>query len=537
MTEQKINNEYEKLLQHVLENGSHKEDRTGTGTTSVFGYQMRFNLQEGFPLITTKKVHTKSIIHELLWFLNGETNIKYLKDNGVRIWDEWSNENGDLGRVYGAQWRGWESIKKVPKRIIDPNNDTYAFPVSEVPELDYSSNKAGLVGKVFTANAGHEFVVYQEYLVPRKDNVGKGHYRYKIAFLKSGFRVENVSATTLKEGKVKDHYSPSVLGVGIEGNPVSREDHDLLYQTWIGVLKRCYDKNHMAYPNYGGKGVFVSKRWLIFENFVNDVKKLENWNLKRAFSDEYTLDKDFYSSNCYSSETCLWLSKKEQTVNVEDYVFVKITSPDGNVSYTFSATEAAKQIGVAKPTALKHLKAGTVTENGFMLENIEKDLDVPFRYRSYDQIKTVLAEIMFNPDSRRMIVSPWNVGELADMALVPCHSFFQFYVANGKLSCQLYQRSNDLLLGCPFNIASMSFLVHMLAQQAGLEVGEFIHTIGDAHIYDNHVEQVKLQLSREVRPFPTLKLNKAKDILSYKFEDFVIEGYDPHPPIKAQVAV
>lgn len=537
MTEKPINNEYEKLLQHVLDNGAHKEDRTGTGTTSVFGYQMRFNLQEGFPLITTKKVHTKSIIHELLWFLNGETNIKYLKENGVRIWDEWADSEGNLGRVYGAQWRGWESIKKVPKRIINPENDTYEFPVPELPELDYSSNSAQLVGEIFTSASGYEFLVYQEYLVPRKENVGKGHYRYNVVFTKSGYRASNVTSTSIREGLIKDHYSPSVLGVGIVGNPVSTEDHDFLYQTWIGILKRCYDKTHMAYPNYGGKGVFVSKRWLIFENFVNDVKRLENWNLKRAFAEEYTLDKDFYSSNCYSSETCLWLSKKEQTVNVEDYTFVKITSPEGDVSYTFSATEAAKQIGVSKPTALKHLSAGTVTDNGFTLENIEKDLDTPYRYRNYDQIKTVIAEIKFNPDSRRMIVSPWNVGELADMALVPCHSFFQFYVANGKLSCQLYQRSNDLLLGCPFNIASMALLVHMLAQQTGLEVGEFIHTIGDAHIYDNHLEQVTLQLSREVRPFPTLKLNKAKDISSYKFEDFEFEGYDPHPAIKAPVAV
>lgn len=271
MTERKINNEYEKLLQHVLDNGTHKDDRTGTGTTSIFGYQMRFNLEEGFPLITTKKVHTKSVIHELLWFLNGDTNNKYLEDNGVRIWKEWADENGDLGPIYSAQWRAWP-----------------------------------------------------------------------------------------------DPYNPG---------------------------------------------------------------------------------------------------------------------------------------------------------------------------ETIDQISNVIEEIKKNPDSRRLIVNAWNPAALPFQALPPCHSFFQFYVVEGKLSCQLYQRSGDTLLGIPFNIASYALLTHMIAQQTGLEVGEFIHTIGDAHIYDNHVEQVKLQLSRDVRPFPTLKLNKAKDIFSYKIDDFEFEGYDPHPAIKAPVAV
>lgn len=532
-----INTEYEDLLRLILNKGVHKEDRTGTGTTSSFGHQMRFDLSEGFPLITTKKVYTRAVIEELLWFLNGDTNIKYLVDRNVKIWDAWADENGNLGRVYGAQWRGWESITKVPRRIVSPEEDTYEFPALALPELDYSSDKAGLIGKTFTSSTGLDFVVYQEYLVPRKDDVGKGHYRYKIAFTKTGYRVENITAGAIKEGLIKDYYSPSVLGVGIKGNPVSLEDNDFLYQTWIGILKRCYDKTHMAYPIYGGKGVFVSKRWLVFENFVSDVKKLENWNLKKYFPEEYTLDKDFYSSNCYSAETCLWLSKKEQTVNIEEYNFLKITSEDGQVSYSFSATEAGKQIGVSKPTALKHLKAGTKTETGYTLEQIEKDLDTPYRYRNYDQIKAVIAEIKFNPDSRRIILSPWNVGELQDMALVPCHSFVQFYVAEGKLSLQLYQRSGDMFLGIPFNIASYSFLVHMIAQQTGLEVGDFIHTIGDAHIYDNHKEQVDLQLSREVFSFPTLKLNKRDSIFDYTIDDFVIEDYESGTSIKAPVAV
>jgi len=247
-----------------------KEDRTGTGTISCFGYQMRFNLQEGFPLVTTKKCHLRSIIHELIWFLKGDTNIAYLKENGVSIWDEWADESGNLGPVYGSQWRSWP-----------------------------------------TANGQH-----------------------------------------------------------------------------------------------------------------------------------------------------------------------------------------------------------------------------------IDQIKQVINQIKTNPDSRRLIVSAWNVGEIEHMALPPCHAFFQFYVADGKLSCQLYQRSADIFLGVPFNIASYALLTMMVAQVCGLQAGDFVHTLGDAHLYNNHLEQSRLQLSREPRPLPSMKLNpKVSDIFDFTFEDFTLENYDPHPHIKAPVAI
>jgi thymidylate synthase len=262
--------QYLQLLQHILDNGTEKTDRTGTGTKSCFGYQMRFDLQKGFPLITTKKVHLKSIIYELLWFLKGETNTAYLKEHGVSIWDEWADENGNLGPVYGKQWRSWEA----------------------------------------------------------------------------------------KDGAV------------------------------------------------------------------------------------------------------------------------------------------------------------------------------------IDQISEAIELIKHSPDSRRIIVNAWNVGEIKQMALMPCHTMFQFYVANGKLSCQLYQRSADLFLGVPFNIASYALLTMMMAQVCGLQAGDFVHTFGDAHIYNNHMDQVNLQLSRDARPYPIMKINPdVSSIFDFTFEDFTLEGYDPHPGIKAPVAI
>ena len=262
--------QYHDLLEHILKNGVKKEDRTGTGTISVFGYQMRFDLNEGFPCLTTKKLHLRSIIHELLWFLKGDTNIQYLKENNVSIWDEWADENGNLGPVYGSQWRSW-------------------------------------------------------------------------------------------------------------------------------------------------------------------------------------------------------------------------------------------------PTA-----------DG----------------RHIDQIKQVIDQLKNNPNSRRIIVSAWNVGEIEKMALPPCHAFFQFYVAEGKLSCQLYQRSADTFLGVPFNIASYALLTMMMAQVCGLKPGDFVHTLGDAHLYVNHLDQARLQLTRDFRPLPLMKINSnVKDLFEFTFEDFELINYDPHPHIKAEVAV
>ncbi|UII54526.1 thymidylate synthase [Cytobacillus spongiae] len=262
--------QYLQLCEHVLKNGVRKEDRTGTGTISTFGYQMRFNLQEGFPIVTTKKLHLRSIIHELIWFLNGDTNVKYLQENGVRIWNEWADEKGELGPVYGHQWRSW-------------------------------------------------------------------------------------------------------------------------------------------------------------------------------------------------------------------------TGADG---------------------------------------------------QTIDQISELIHQLKTNPDSRRLIVNAWNVGDIPKMALPPCHCLFQFYVSEGKLSCQLYQRSADVFLGVPFNIASYALLTMMIAQVCELELGEFVHTFGDVHIYQNHLEQVELQLTREPKPLPKMKINsEVKDIFSFSYEDFTLEGYEAHPHIKGVVSI
>jgi thymidylate synthase len=530
--------QYLDLMRHILEKGVQKEDRTGTGTLSVFGYQMRFDLAEGFPLVTTKKVHLRSIIYELLWFLKGETNIQYLKDNGVSIWDEWADANGELGPVYGKQWRKWDSVFKIQYKKLPYEEPVIESPFSKVIDPEYSLNDSGLVGQTFQSQSSGKYTVIKEYRVSRQDSPASYSTKFKVKFINTGFEVANVIAQAVKGGLIKDYYHPLVNGVGCIGDPACLDDPDykLLKQTWYAMLDRCYDARHAAFSNYGGKGIFVENRWLVYSNFLKDVKKLPNWNLKKTFPEEYSLDKDFSGANIYSRKTCIWASKEEQSINQEEiHPFIAV-SPEGEESLALGVKYFARKHHLTPQSIVKCLDGSQPEHKGWRFREVSSDETLKFR--TFDQIKWLIAEIKQNPNSRRLIVSSWNVSEIDKMALHPCHSFVQFYVANRRLSCQLYQRSADVFLGVPFNIASYALLTMMVAQVCNLQPGEFIWTGGDTHLYSNHLEQVQLQLSREPRPLPQMRVNpEVKDIFSFTYEDFTLENYNPHPSIKAPVAV
>lgn len=530
--------QYHDLLRHILANGARKTDRTGTGTLSVFGYQMRFNLQDGFPLLTTKKVHTRSIIHELLWFIKGDTNIKYLKDNGVSIWNEWADENGELGPVYGKQWRNWESLSEVEPQLRPYEEPKIRSPYSLHGDVDLSLNHSGLVGKVFNSQNFGQFRVMKEYRISREDVPASYYTRFSVKFINTGFEVDNVTSSALKGGLVKDYYFPAVDGVACMGEPScqSDPDYELVKQTWYGMINRCYDNKHEGFKNYGGKGVFVDSRWLIFSNFIKDVKRLPNWNLKKTYPDQYSLDKDFSGSNYYGPATCYWASKAEQSLNQSDMTPFVAVSPEGTEIYCMGIKRVARQHLLNAESIRACLSGERAEHKGWRFKRVNSD--TLLRIRIFDQLKWLLAELKQNPDSRRMIISAWNVAEIEKMALQPCHSFIQFYVANNKLSCQLYQRSADVFLGVPFNIASYALLTMMVAQECGYEAQEFIWTGGDTHLYSNHLEQVETQLSRPFRPLPTMRLNPAvTSVFDFTYEDFTLENYDPWPAIKAPVAV
>ncbi len=451
--------QYLDLMRYVLERGTPKQDRTGTGTLSVFGYQMRFDLREGFPLLTTKKLHIKSIIHELLWFLRGETNNNSLEKYGVTIWREWARRDGSLGPIYGKQWRRWEQVEFIVPTFFEPP------PVTLKNEL--------------------------------------------------------------------------VAGVGYSTE--RRNESDLtrkLYSTWNEMLHRCYDPSRKHYAEYGGRGVFVDERWHNFNNFLSDAPHLPNGLLKLEYPDEYELDKDYYATNKYSPQTCIWLTRKEQNLNTRRGRVVLAQSPWGDRVVTMDIAGLCQDYNLDESTVYKCIRGERDQHNGWSFKTFEMQGGSIPRIRIYDQIKQVIAQIKHNPDSRRIIVSAWNVGELDKMRLMPCHTMFQFYVAQGRLSCQMYQRSADIFLGVPFNIASYALLTMMIAQVCELEPFEFIHTLGDAHLYSNHLEQARLQLTREPLKLPQMKLNpQIKSIFDFRYEDFELVGYNAHPHIKAEVAI
>jgi len=530
--------QYLDLLQHVLDHGVDRDDRTGIGTRSVFGAQVRYDLSAGFPALTTKQLHFKSIVHELLWFLAGDTNVKYLRDHGVKIWDAWADEEGNLGPVYGKQWRAWQRLYEVEPRRYPVQAPVLDVQLSDPLQPDFGVDTSGLVGRVFDSSSWGSYRVLREYRLPRSPESSSTRLAFDVQFTRTGYISAGVVKAAVLRGQIRDPYVPVFLGVACTGD-TSRFDKkvvDLLKETWKGVIKRCYDSNHVGYSRYGGRGVFVDRRWLVFEYFIEDVQCLPNWLLKLDHPDDYMLDKDFYGSNKYGPETCLWLSREEQSLNTElTFPFVAIP-PQGGEIYCMGVRPLAEAYGLKAVCIRNCLDGKAKSHHGWRFRPVQTDRLI--RVRVFDQMRQLLSAIRHQPHSRRLIINAWNVGDLEDMALPPCHMNMQFYVSDGRLSCQLYQRSADIFLGVPFNIASYALLTHMIAQVTGLGVGDFVHTFGDLHLYHNHVEQARTQLARAPLPLPRLELDPAvRDLFAFRAEHIVIADYQSHPAIKAPIAV
>jgi len=419
--------QYLELLKDVLDNGTKKTDRTGTGTLSVFGRQLRFNLKDGFPLITTKKLNIKSISSELLWFIEGSTNERRLAE--IRYGDK--RENLENKKTIWSEWKRPYTLRDYVKLKSKSNNE----------------------------------------YIPLKH----------ICVLKN----------------------------------ININDIDLyLYNIWLKLIDTCYEKKD--------NNNFICEEWQIPENFIKDVKKLPHWEYAIECinsDDEFILSKDYYNSDIYSPETCVWLPKYEHELynncKVEDSILNRdlVCYPKG------IATDLIR---------MKLIEKGDLGDiYGSRWRN----------WNGIDQLSKLIYDIKNNPDSRRLILSAWDPTILDQISLPACHSFVQFYVNNGELSCCLYQRSGDVLLGVPYNIASYSLLTHMIAQQCELEVGEFVWTGGDVHLYSNHLEQAKLQLTRIPYDLPALNLKKVNSIFDYKIDDISIDNYKSHPHIKAPVAI
>lgn len=530
--------QYVDLIRDVVENGRIRDDRTGTGAIGSFGRQMRFDLSEGFPMVTVKKSLWKGAFEELRWFLIGSTDVKWLQENGVTFWDEWMGDDGTIGNGYGKQFRSLEYLVPVTPRHYEP--EPIVQECKDLPEPDFSSDTGATrfrVGSYFSTESG-EAVILKE--LPADEEHPRIHWL--IGFFSTG-HVRKAEYRSVLDSKVKDPWFRSVHGVGFYGDYDKKDPHyKLLVNVWRDMMARCYDDRNCSFGGYGGSGVHVCSRWHNFANFQEDAKRLDGWNLKKEYPKEYSIDKDMLTAgNRYSPVDCVWSCKAMQDANKSNTHPFTAVSPDGVETIFRTIGQASRGHGLNGSAVHRCLHGKLKTHKGWSEFNY---LGAPdgqvLRYQRVDQLKQVIAGIKHDPYSRRHVISLWNPLDLPRTTLPPCHgSVIQFYVQGGKLSCQMYQRSCDLFLGLPVNITVYSLLTILIAHHVGLEPGEYIHTIGDAHIYLNHRDQVDEMLSRSPLGLPKLTLLHSKDkpLDEVVFEDLKLEGYEHHPAIKAPVAV
>ena len=474
--------QYHNLVQTILDEGEQKTDRTGTGTLSVFGHQMRFNLNYGFPLLTSKFTPFKHTVGELLWFLSGDVSVTRLRDNyGVTFWDEWQHDDGTIGDGYGKQFRHIDMFYPVTPKKYEP------APVNTW--LDTLPSKSGK--RDLNKRTVHGVGYYGAY------------------------------------DKDDEHYT-------------------LLVDVWRDMIGRCYDATDGAFSGYGAIGIHVSEEWQCFANFQRDAKKIPNWALKLEYPNDYSLDKDtLWASNRYSKDTVMWASRKVQNANRSNTAYFTATDPDGKERAFTSIGEALREHGLNVSAVHRCLNGLLKRHHGWTnFQYIEVPEGQVLRYYEVDQLKRLLAGLKHEPDSRRHVMTLWNPVDVDRTVLPPCHgTTIQFYVsANKRLSCQMYQRSVDTFLGLPVNIASYAALTMMIAKLLDYGVGELIWTGGDCHLYLNHLEQAQ-ELQRrfhagEVPGLPTLRISgEQRSIDDFKISDFELINYTPLGKLPGKVAV
>jgi thymidylate synthase len=529
--------QYQDLLQDLLYNGEASSDRTGVGTLRKAGHMMRFDLKEGFPLVTTKKVFVRGTIEELLWFLRGSTDVKELQDVGVHFWDSWVDESCSIGHGYGKQFRRIESFVPVTPKTYTPEPiESVSKPLPEPVYPSDTGKTAFKVGEVRQSSDAGAYVILEE--IPPNQTMNRTHWR--VGFVSTG-NTRLAKYGDIQNNSLRDPYRRSVFGVGYYGDYCEQDPYyTVLVETWREMIRRCYHEPSENYASYGGSGVHVDRKWHCFANFQADAKKIPGWSLKLEYPEDYSLDKDvLWASNRYSKQTCCWASYEEQSVNRLNTKYFSAVSPDGVEVGFPSIGEMARSEGMNVSAIHRCLNGKLKSHHGWTdFQYLEVPPGQVLRYRLIDQVKIALAELKHNMDSRRNMIALWNPQDMDRTTLPCCHgSVIQLLVINGTLSMQVYQRSCDSMLGLPVNIASYALLTHMFAQQAGLEVGDLIWVGGDVHLYANHIEQAELVLSRGPKPLPHLVLNKAPSMFDYKPEDFQIVGYEHWGVVKAEVAV
>lgn len=533
--------QYLNLCRNVLRDGRQKSNRTGVDTIGYHGDMCKYNLRDGFPAVTTKKLAFKSVVAEMLGFLRGYDNAADFRALGCKVWDENANDNeqwlanphrgweDDLGRIYGVRWRKWRNWEPILHIENLPSNTGIAdYNIIQTDDIaDFTSNKSGIIGNIYESTKSGRFRVIRE-----SGRNKSGHLLFDIRFFNTGNMVKNCQKPAVLKGNIKDIYSPCVCNIGVVGNVAKVVKHEL-YQTWHDMIHRCYGKNRQNNKWYKDNGVTVSDRWLVFENFVSDSKKVKNWELKAVFPGEYSLDKDFNDSNIYDVSTCRWSNKHEQVVNSDNAPSFIAIDPDGNSHIGRGSKVFADEHGLSSGMVRQCVRGTCKSHKGW---TFKKTRDI-FIYTETDQLKLVAAKLKMGIDDRRLIISGWHPSELDKQCLPVCHAFMQFGIQGNRLNLTMYQRSCDVPLGIPFNIAGYAWLLSVMAKITGHKPGTFTHMMHDIHVYVNQFDLLLEQAEREPLPLPHMLINpKIKTLEDLETwvtpDDFALIGYEHHPHIK-----
>ncbi len=532
---------YLDLVRRILDTGVVKHNRTGVDALTVPGAMFEHDMELGFPLLTTKSVPFRLVASELEFFIKGLTDKRWLQERNNHIWDEWCNpqgapefksqedrlfwqkENPDLGALgYSHQWRKWAAPYKPVPFIWTGFDRTLQVQPSEEP----------LVGKTFKGT-------YGDYTVISYD--GKNDYfvkYYTVKFHKTGYTKGSLNSSQIESLTVWDPYAPSVAGVACVGSYESElppQITDLLKGCWRQIIQRCYNPEHAAYSRYGAKSVYVANSWLIFENFLRDVQEIDGWDNKVSDWHGYQLDKDI-KGGYYSKDTCLWVSREDNGNNTSQNYYFDAVAPDGTLyPGNVGLHRFCREHGLNPKVVGAAIKADCYTHKGWKFTVTGPFKEPPFA--GLDQLKRLVERLKTDPTDRRMIVSAWNPVDLHRMALPPCHYAFQVTVIGDKLNLLWNQRSVDVALGLPFNIASYGLLLHLLAKGANLREGRLVGFLADTHIYVNHIDGLHEQLDRTPYGLPHIETPEFSDLFSWEFEHSKLVGYQHHPKIPFQVAV
>lgn len=536
---------YHDILKQVLAEGCISGNRTDTNAIRTTGAMFKHNMRDGFPLITTKKINPKTVFAELEFFIKGLTDKQWLKDRNCNIWNDWCNpqkvayghdedtkakmaEENDLGEVYGYVWNQWDIDEEIVQ--IEPS----VFTGSTEPS--YKQFEINKPGDTIFKDTVFDSINYGKYIVLEESNRVNGKTFYTIQFLLTGYIKYNVRSDVVQKGNVKDLYYPNVFDVGYIGNvDTTKGLNKKLYKTWSHMLNRCYNTKCKEYPLYGGSGIKVDNRWHSFENFVNDVIFLPGWVAKQRDWDMYQLDKDYFGANVYSVDTCVWLSMPHNILYRTSKPF-RVTAPDGKSFIYISISKCALDYNLNSSNILMVLNDKRVHHKKFTFEYI--NTDKLWRYKlPINQLHNAIKTLKSNPNDRRNIVLAWNPAIMHKQALPPCHFGFQLTSDGEYVDLTWFQRSVDTFLGLPFNIASYGMLLELIAKNVGMKARYLVGQLVDVHIYENHLEQVNEQLSRTDRPLPTLVLPDDLNIFEWQYDQYELVGYDPHPFIKAPIAV